>query len=67
MPKFRYTALDAAGRIVDTRLRYVYIHGTNQATKLGQPNSHGCVLLSDRDIIRLFEGVAVGTKVLIRD
>jgi lipoprotein-anchoring transpeptidase ErfK/SrfK len=58
---------DAAGRIVDTRLRYVYIHGTNQATKLGQPNSHGCVLLSDHDIIRLFEGVAVGTKVLIRD
>ena len=29
--------------------RFVYIHGTNQTDKLGQPNSHGCVLLSDQD------------------
>jgi hypothetical protein len=58
---------DAQGRVVDTRRRFVYIHGTNQADKLGQPNSHGCVLLSDTDVIRLFDRVAVGLTVLIRD
>jgi lipoprotein-anchoring transpeptidase ErfK/SrfK len=58
---------DAAGRVVDTRRRFVYIHGTNQADKLGQPNSHGCVLLSDSDVIRLYAQVPVGTPVLIRD
>ena len=59
--------IDAQGRVVDTRRRFVYIHGTNQADKLGQPNSHGCVLLSDEDVIRLFDRVPVGCKVLIRD
>jgi lipoprotein-anchoring transpeptidase ErfK/SrfK len=58
---------DGQGRVVDTRRRFVYIHGTNQADKLGRPNSHGCVLLSDHDVIRLFASVPVGTKVLIRD
>jgi lipoprotein-anchoring transpeptidase ErfK/SrfK len=59
--------MDAQGRLVDTRRRFVYIHGTNQQDKLGQPNSHGCVLLSDRDVIQLFDLVPVGTPVLIRD
>jgi hypothetical protein len=58
---------DAEGRVVDTRRRFIYIHGTNQAEKLGQPNSHGCVLLSDKDVIRLFDRVPVGIKVLIKD
>jgi lipoprotein-anchoring transpeptidase ErfK/SrfK len=58
---------DSQGRIVDTRRRFVYIHGTNQADKLGRPNSHGCVLLSDADVIRLFGRVPNGTPVLIRD
>ena len=58
--------MDAEGRVVDTRRRFVYIHGTNQAAKLGQPNSHGCVLLSDTDVIRLFDLVPVGTPVLIK-
>ena len=55
------------GRVVDTRRRFVYIHGTNQSGKLGQPNSHGCVLLSDADVIQLFDVVPVGIRVLIRD
>jgi lipoprotein-anchoring transpeptidase ErfK/SrfK len=62
----RNQGADAEGRIVDTRRRFVYIHGTNQHAKLGTPNSHGCVLLSDADVIRLFDRVAVGTPVLIR-
>ena len=63
----RNQGMDTLGRIVDTRRRFVYIHGTNQTDKLGQPNSHGCVLLSDADVIRLFDQVLVGTPVLIRD
>jgi lipoprotein-anchoring transpeptidase ErfK/SrfK len=58
--------LDAEGRVVDTRRRFVYLHGTNQRAELGRPNSHGCVLLSDEDVIRLFAQVEVGTPVLIR-
>jgi len=57
---------DDAGRVIDTHQRYVYIHGTNQTDRLGRPNSHGCVLLSDRDVIRLFGLVPTGTTVLIR-
>jgi lipoprotein-anchoring transpeptidase ErfK/SrfK len=58
---------DAADRVVDSRSRFVYIHGTNQHAMLGRPNSHGCVLMSDDDIIRLHPRVPVGTIVLIRD
>ena len=51
----------------DTKARYVYIHGTNQEAKLGTPNSHGCVLLSNADVIRVFDCLAVGTLVWIDD
>ncbi len=57
---------DADGRVVDTKARFVYLHGTNQVAKLGTPNSHGCVLLSDDDIVDLFARVPVGTPVYLR-
>jgi lipoprotein-anchoring transpeptidase ErfK/SrfK len=57
---------NAAGELVDTKARFVYIHGTNQREKLGTPNSHGCVLLADEDIIRLFDLTPVGTPVYLR-
>ena len=63
----RNQGTDPEGRVVDTRRRFVYIHGTNQSDMLGRPNSHGCVLLSDVDVIRLFDVVPVGTRVLIVD
>jgi len=56
-----------AGPGVDTHDRYVYIHGTNQEDRIGQPNSHGCVLLSNADVIELFEATPSGTLVLIED
>jgi hypothetical protein len=62
----RNAGRDAAGRLVDTKARFVYIHGTNQAERLGTPNSHGCVLLSDRDVIDLFDRTPVGTPVYLR-
>ena len=56
---------DFAGRVVDTKERYIYIHGTNQHEKLGTPNSHGCVLLSDQNVIKLFATVSAGTYVYL--
>ena len=49
-----------------SKARYVYIHGTNQAARLGTPNSHGCVLLSDDDVLDLFARVPLGTPVYLR-
>ncbi|MBF0623752.1 MAG: L,D-transpeptidase [Magnetococcales bacterium] len=50
---------------VDTRDRYIYIHGTPHAQNLGQPVSAGCIRMSDSDVQVLFDRVAVGTLVLI--
>jgi hypothetical protein len=54
-----------AGPGRDTYDRYVYIHGTSQPGKLGTPNSHGCVLLSDAEVIELFDEVPEGSLVWI--
>lgn len=58
---------DAEGREVDTHARYVYIHGTNREDRIGQPQSAGCVLMTNRDIVGLHEQVRVGDQVLIVD
>ncbi len=62
----RNAGRDAQGRLVDTKARFVYLHGTNQAARLGTPNSHGCVLLADADVRDLFERTPVGTPVYLR-
>jgi hypothetical protein len=41
------------------------IHGTNKPELLGQRVSHGCIRLSNRDALRLFHNVQVGTEVVI--
>lgn len=45
------------GGNVDTYSRFVYIHGTNQEEKLGSPNSHGCILLGNADVVALFDAL----------
>lgn len=40
---------------VDSYDRFIYLHGTNQEQLLGQPASHGCVRLSNRDILEVFD------------
>ena len=52
---------------VDTMQRYIYIHGTPDATELGAPGSHGCVRMRNADLIALFDQVPVGTTVNIHD
>jgi lipoprotein-anchoring transpeptidase ErfK/SrfK len=49
----------------NTRERYIYIHGTNAEFELGTPASHGCVRMSNLDVIDLFDRVLVGTAVKI--
>ena len=59
---------NAAGEVVDTYDRYVYIHGTNHEERLGRPYSAGCVEMNNLEIIALFEIVRVdlATNVQIR-
>ena len=49
----------------NTRDRYIYIHGTNQEDKIGQPASHGCVRMKNADLVELFELLEVDTPVVI--
>ncbi len=56
-----------SGGNVDTYERYVYIHGTNQEARIGEPLSSGCVLMRNLDIIELYDEVRVGDRVWITD
>lgn len=57
---------DAKGALVDSKKRYIYIHGTNQEDLLGSPASLGCVRMSNASVIGLFNKVPVGTLVWIQ-
>lgn len=56
---------DGWGKLVDTEVRAVYIHGTTMEWKLGEPSTKGCVHMSAEDVIHLFNDVPVGTLVWI--
>jgi UDP-N-acetylmuramate--alanine ligase len=49
----------------DSLERYIYIHGTNHETELGEPGSHGCVRISNADVAWLYDQIAEGDAVLI--
>lgn len=51
---------------VDTMRRFIYIHGTPDTEALGQPISHGCIRMSNDDVLDLFDRVAPGCPVTIR-
>ena len=50
---------------MDSRDRYIYIHGTHEEHKIGTPASHGCIRMRNTDVAELFERVEVGTDVRI--
>lgn len=52
---------------VDTLRRYVYIHGCPDDDVLGQPGSHGCVKMRNREVAALFDQVEAGTRVWITE
>lgn len=51
---------------VDSMRRYIYIHGTSDENALGTPASHGCIRMSNKDVMELFDLVPVGTEVMIK-
>jgi len=55
------------GGEVDTYERYVYIHGTNHESRIGEPLSSGCVLMRNLDIVELYDVVRAGDLVWIAD
>jgi L,D-transpeptidase YbiS len=52
---------------VNTRGRFIYIHGTKHEHKVGTPDSHGCVRMRNADVIELFDLVDEGTPVVIEE
>ncbi|WP_026287689.1 L,D-transpeptidase [Thioalkalivibrio sp. ALJ24] len=53
------------GEGIDSLQRYIYIHGTDEEGRIGQPASHGCVRMRNDEVIELFPRLPVGTPVLI--
>lgn len=45
--------------------RYIYIHGTTEEARLGTPASYGCIRMSARDVIDIFNKTGIGAKVTI--
>ena len=52
---------------VDSMRCDIYIHGCPEEDRMGVPSSHGCVKMRNDDVIRLFDRVPVGTKVVIQE
>lgn len=50
----------------DTYSRYIYIHGTSDEKRIGEPVSAGCIRMKNDDVIELFEDVTVNDLVLIK-
>lgn len=59
--------VSASGEIVDTYARYIYVHGTNREDRIGHPHSAGCVLMTNQEIIALYDEVRGGDQVWITD
>ena len=53
------------GGKLDSKKRYIYIHGTPDSTSMRIPGSRGCIRMRNADIVSLFELVEVGTPVEI--
>jgi len=45
--------------------RFVYLHGTNQESLLGQPASHGCIRFSNSDILEIYDWLQTGDEVFV--
>jgi lipoprotein-anchoring transpeptidase ErfK/SrfK len=52
---------------VDTTWRYIYIHGCPDGVIKGVPASHGCIRMSNADVLALFNRIETGMKVYIHE
>jgi len=59
------TGKNRRGR-VDSRNRFIYIHGTHEEDRIGAPASRGCIRMRNEDVLELFEHARVGERVMIR-
>ena len=50
---------------VDSRSRYIYIHGTAEEGLIGKPASDGCIRMYNSEVIELFDFVSVKDQVWI--
>ncbi|MDX1443547.1 MAG: L,D-transpeptidase [Gammaproteobacteria bacterium] len=55
------------GDAVDSKQRYIYIHGTPDSEPIGEPASHGCIRMRNADVVELFDRVPEGTPVDIEE
>ncbi|MBI3525135.1 MAG: GNAT family N-acetyltransferase [Betaproteobacteria bacterium] len=52
---------------VDTMRRYIYLHGSPDTARMGEPGSIGCVRMHNREIMELFDLAPPYTRVNICD
>ena len=52
---------------VDTMQRYIYIHGCPDSLPMGEPLSHGCIRMHNKDLLALFDLVSPGSRVMIHE
>ncbi len=45
--------------------RFIYIHGTPEEWRVGQPASYGCIRMKSRDVIDLYRRIGVGAEVQV--
>lgn len=53
------------GRGIDSRNRYIYIHGTAEEGLIGTPASDGCIRMYNKDVVELFDLVDEKAQVWI--
>lgn len=53
------------GAGIDSRQRYIYVHGTNHPHLIGQPAGGGCVRMENQNLIDLFEEINEGDLLVI--
>ena len=46
--------------------RYIYIHGTAEEWRVGEPASYGCIRMRSKDVIDLYNSVGVGSHVHVK-
>lgn len=49
----------------NARSRGIYIHGTTEEKRIGDPVSYGCIRMRSRDVVRVFDAAPVGTRIEI--
>lgn len=53
------------GRNRNAFKRTIYIHGTPEENRLGHPASYGCIRMSSRDVVDLYNRIGYGADVFI--